>query len=49
VQCPRVQVKFWVGELLNVEENCILAIVGTKKDLIDKGQPRAVSETVVQK
>jgi len=43
------KVKYWVNEVLAVEENCILAIVGTKADLLSKGSPRAVDRSVVSK
>jgi len=43
------KVKFWVNEILAIEENCILAIVGTKSDLLAKGQRRGVDRSVVTK
>jgi len=43
------KVKFWVNEVLAVEENCILAIVGTKCDLIAKGASRGVDRSIVMK
>jgi len=43
------KVKFWVNEVLAVEENCILGIVGTKNDMIEKGVKRGVEKSVVAK
>jgi GTPase SAR1 family protein len=42
------QVKFWVKEILTYEENCILALVGTKLDLVEQGKERGVPPLTVQ-
>mmetsp|Transcript_3076 Transcript_3076/g.5808 ORF Transcript_3076/g.5808 Transcript_3076/m.5808 type:complete len:192 (+) Transcript_3076:163-738(+) len=44
------KVKFWVKEILAVSEHCILAIVGTKADLVEgpDAQHRGVAAEVVQ-
>jgi len=42
------KVKFWVKEILTYEENCILALVGTKLDLIEQGKERGVPPLTVQ-
>ncbi len=39
--------KFWVKELHAVEENVIIALVGTKEDLIAEGKARAVKRADV--
>jgi len=36
------KVKFWVDEIISHEESCIIAIVGTKLDLLEGGRSRAV-------
>jgi len=43
------KVKFWVNELLAIEENAIIALVGTKLDLIQEGKARGVSQSEVKK
>jgi len=43
------KVKFWVNELLAVEENVIIALVGTKADLLQDGRIRAVPLADVKK
>jgi len=42
------KVKFWVGELLQVEENAIIALVGTKSDLLEEGKNRGISQAEVR-
>jgi small GTP-binding protein len=44
------QAKYWVKELLDVEEDCIIVIVGTKHDLLDEKQQkkRAIPPEVVK-
>jgi len=39
------KVKFWVKEILAYEENCLLAIVGTKLDLVDGGITQLGNDT----
>ena len=39
--------KFWVKEILDICEECILAIVATKMDLLDEGKVRAVDREEV--
>jgi len=43
------RVKFWVNELLAVEENAIIAIVGTKSDLLQDGKSRGVPQQEVER
>jgi len=42
------KVKYWVNELMAVEENVIIAIVGTKSDLLSQGKSRGVSQADVK-
>jgi len=41
------KVKHWVKEILDICEECILAIVATKMDLLDEGKTRAVDREEV--
>jgi Ras-related protein Rab-24 len=41
------KLQHWVSELLKVEEDCILCMVGTKFDLLLGGHPRGVSKEKV--
>jgi Ras-related protein Rab-24 len=43
------KVKFWIGEIQAVEDNCILTIVGCKLDMIEKNKSkRGVAREIVQ-
>jgi len=43
------RVKFWVNELLAVEENAIISVVGTKSDLLQDGKNRGVPQQEVER